>query len=171
MKNKVIKVWILGIILVSVSAILLTKTRSLLKEKAEFKELSSTLPLITWTALDSSKHVLSNTNSTKIIFFFSTDCDHCHKQAKLIFSNLEEFAGGDLYFFSLDEISEITEFKNTYKEINLEGINIGKAIYDKSVHALSISTYPSSFIYSPQGELLKRYTGLVKIDALTKYIE
>jgi thiol-disulfide isomerase/thioredoxin len=151
--------------------VLVFKIRSQLKQKKEIATTTASLPLFEYTTLAGIKS-RNNTDSqkTKLLFFFNTDCEHCQAEAQLLAENSKSLELAEVYFLSNEDLSVIQNFSDKYFK-NTPSFTVAKVDVGVSVKVFGVNTYPYVFIYSRDNQLLKTFKGEVKLEALTQYVK
>lgn len=111
-----------------------------------------------------------NENKPTLFIYFNTECEHCLYEAEQINKNFEQFNNCQIIMISIEEPEILNVFARKYKLINHSNLFI---LYDKDLMFEKIfgnCSFPSSFIYNKDKELVKVFKGEVKIDALLKYL-
>jgi thiol-disulfide isomerase/thioredoxin len=141
------------------------------KRKNKVKEDILTLGSVPYLSLEGSLRMVTPSDKFKIIFFFNSECDHCQAEARLISANASTLVNADIYFFSVEEIPSIIKFANEFDLAKNPEFELGRVDYKTVIYKMGVNTYPMSFIYAPNGKLLRKYAGEVKMDAIVKYLQ
>lgn len=139
------------------------------KYKNKVSQRILTLDSLQYVALDSTLHGISSGNNFKIIFFFNSECDHCQEEARLVSANASTFKTADVYFFSTEPLPAINTFAHSYG-LNRNPFDVGRVDHNV-IYRMGINTNPMCFIYAPDGKLLRKYAGQVKIEAIAHYLQ
>ncbi len=130
------------------------------------------LPNFEFYQLDSTKYSAWNINKEKSTVFihFNTECEHCQAEAELIHVNINDFKDAQIIMVAPNPRKDILAFSKKY------GINQHsqiKILSDKDYSFTELfgpSPFPSMYIYDKNQHLVKEYHGVVKIEAITKYL-
>lgn len=164
------KLFIFGVILLGIISFVGKSTFNKIQYKKKVKEDISILDSIQYLSIDGSIKQIAPSANHKIIFFFSTECGHCESEVQLVFSNATRFENAEIYFLSMEDTADLTTFVDQYQLSLNSGIEMGQI--DKNViHSMGVNTYPMCFIYASDGTLLKKYAGVVKIEAIVQYLQ
>jgi len=165
------KLFIFGVILLGIVSFISISTFNKIQYKKKVKEDILNLDSIQYLSIDGSTKQMPSSDNFKIIFFFSTECGHCESEVQLVFSNVSKFKNSEIYFFSLEEISAMKTYVDQNNLSLNSGIEMGQVDYTNVMHNMGVNTYPMCFIYSPDGILLKKYAGIVKIEAIVQHLQ
>lgn len=166
-KNKIL---IFSIIMGSLIALIGMGIFLKIKYKHNVTDNISTLSSIQYQSIDGSLKRLVFSDKFNVIFFFNSECEHCQQEARLISANTSRFTNSEIYFFSTEELPAIAKFVDDVGFGKNSPVKVGHVEYQQVAYPMGVNTYPMCFIYSPDGKLLKRYAGEVKIDAIVKYL-
>lgn len=140
-----------------------------IRYKDKVREIILTLNSIRYLSIDSTVHEIASGEHSKVIFFFSSDCEHCQQEARLVSDSALSLRKADVYFFSEEDLSAIRAFAAEYDLIK-SPFKIGQVDVDV-FYRMGVNTRPMCFIYSPEGKLRRKYVGQVKIGAIVKYLQ
>jgi peroxiredoxin len=105
-----------------------------------------------------------------ILIFFSSDCDHCQREATEIEKNLAGFKNYHLFFISMNPFPVMKKFSETYKINNHHNIKFfradGKTVFD----ALGSIQTPTICVYDRDKKLVKKFDGETKVDDILKVL-
>lgn len=142
-----------------------------LQQKKETLQFTQTLQPFKILNVHGDRQLLDPASGRKMIFFFfNTECDHCQAEAKLIRRELRQLKKTNIYFISTESIETIRAFGKTYDLLVASNVTLGQIDGKEVFEKFGVNTFPMVFIYSEDGKLLKKYTGEVKIEAITKYL-
>lgn len=145
--------------------------RNKLKAKQQVEEATATLPAQEYYVLNSTTHTTKNLkNNAVFIFFFNSDCEYCQNEAKLLNENREAFKNATVYLFSSEPLENIKAFKEKYLPGNTDFI-IGQVDVRASSEVFGVKSFPYTLIYDKNNRIVKTYKGIVKLEALTEWIE
>lgn len=171
MKNKVPKMVVLSVIFIV--ALLIWKrsydhTTATGDVKAESK-----LPDFKFYGLNSKTFSGSDIPRGKnvCVIFFDPDCDYCESEIALITKNINLFNSTQILLVSISSPAKVKGFYDRLHLANYSNVNI---MCDKDFSFQNLfgkSIIPSTYIYDKDRVLLKEYHGLVKIEAITKWLK
>jgi len=98
-----------------------------------------------------------------VLFFFHSSCEHCQEEAKQVVANQQMLEPADVYFLSTENLSDIQQFARQYQ---LHSFQVGQVKDEEVSVPMGIRTFPTCFVYSKSGVLLKQFQGQIKIDAI-----
>jgi thiol-disulfide isomerase/thioredoxin len=159
-------------LILGILTVLFFGIRNILKAKKQVEQATATLPAEKYYVLDSTTiHTTKNLkNNAVFIFFFNSDCEYCQSEAKLLNENREAFKNATVYLFSSEPLENIRAFKEKYLPGNTDFI-IGQVDLRASSEVFGVKSFPYTLIYDKNNRLVKTYKGIVKLEALTKWIE
>ncbi|MFW0716120.1 peroxiredoxin family protein [Pedobacter sp. N23S346] len=105
------------------------------------------------------------------IFYYNAECEHCDYEAKEIRKHIRAFEKAQVVMVSTNIPKETAQFINAHQ---LKDYAFITWLYDKEYNFykwFGKSVTPSVYIYNEQHELVKEYTGEVKISAVLKYLD
>lgn len=162
---------ILPFVIFGILTTLITGIRKKLKTKRALQQATSTLPVQPYLDSDSTAHALENPkHQTVFVLFFNSDCDYCQNEVKLLNKNREAFKDATVYLFSTEPLESIETFKNKYLPDNTDFI-VGKIDALASSEVFGVKSVPYMLIYDKNNDLVNIYKGIVKLEALTQYID
>lgn len=104
------------------------------------------------------------------IVYFDPDCDFCESEISLIMNNISQFKQTEILMVSSNSPDRI---RRIGEKFNISHVKTVHLLWDKDIQFQTLfgkSIIPSSFVYSPDHVLLKKYEGLVRIEALIKLV-
>lgn len=119
---------------------------------------ASDLPDLRLTKPDNSQVSAQTLSGKTVLIVFDPDCDHCQRQAQDMQPHLAAFKDYSVYFVSGAPMAKMQQFLMEYK---LGGPNIYYAFTPTGdvLRTLGPISYPSTYIYSEQGKLVKSFNG------------
>ncbi|MEA3318144.1 MAG: redoxin domain-containing protein [Bacteroidota bacterium] len=168
-KIKVTVLLLLFIIVGFMLYVIITK----IEHKKAIEENIKIIPEFAFTKL-TDKKIFTNrelkSDRSKLIIYFNTECDHCMCEAEQISQNIEQFSNFQIIMISYEEIDTLQAFAEKYNFTEQNNITV---LQDKKFEFDDIfgrSPIPTSFIYNKNKDLIKKFVGEVKIEALLKYL-
>jgi thiol-disulfide isomerase/thioredoxin len=110
-------------------------------------------------------------NLTSIFIAFNPDCEHCQYEAKSINERHREFGKTNIVMFTEEKDSVTKAFSKQYGLDTLKNVQVISDTTHEMDKVLGVKHIPTIFIYNKNNELVKRYDGETKIDAILKYIQ
>jgi peroxiredoxin len=133
-------------------------------QKAAEKVPADGLPPITLIEENGGQFSATTLPGNSILIFFSSDCDHCQREATEIEKNLAGFKNYHLFFISMNPFPAMKKFAETYKINNHHNIKFfradGKTVFD----ALGSIQTPTICVYNSDKKLVKKFDGETKVD-------
>ncbi len=143
-----------------------------LESKKFIETNTKSIPNIQLKSIDNQViNLKRNTGKFHFIFFFNTECEHCQAEVALLQKNLAEFKEAEITFISIEPLQNIKAFANKYQLINQPNITFCHIEPDVLGKQFGTLGFPTIFIYDPQNELVNKYVGETKVEALTKYLK
>lgn len=164
--------WLIVLFVASAVSYLLYKSIVKVHTKQVLKETIATLPDFNFLSLDSISKTKANLIPDKylVLVWFNTGCEHCQYEAQEFRGNPDSFKQTQILMVSGEPISDIRNFGNTYRVDTLNYLTLLHCEYNVFFNTFGTTSVPSIFIYSPEGKLLKQYSGETKLEAITKYL-
>lgn len=106
----------------------------------------------------------------KLFVYFNSECEHCQYEAFEISKHLDQFKHTQILFISFESIESIRLFAEKYGLSNQEGVvflHDKKGVFSEQFDANSI---PYILIYNKEHQLVKKYKGGVKIQAVLNHL-
>jgi thiol-disulfide isomerase/thioredoxin len=110
-------------------------------------------------------------NARTIFVYFNSECDFCISEAQKIQERLSEFINTQLIFTSFENVDSIKKFAKTYALLgakNVVFLEDRKMMFSEIFNASSI---PTILVYDENRQLIKKFKGLTKVDALLNCFE
>ncbi|MFK5879154.1 MAG: thioredoxin-like domain-containing protein [Flavobacteriaceae bacterium] len=133
------------------------------------------IPYFTFYTLDQQRFTKDSfdTERTKFILYFNSECDHCQKQARWLKKGIQEnqtaFKQLEMIFISFEEMSMIKGYRDKYQftQNNITFLQDSRLTFaDK----FGVGSFPSILIYSKEGKLIKKFEGETKVEDLLPFI-
>jgi thiol-disulfide isomerase/thioredoxin len=108
-------------------------------------------------------------NEPSVVIAFQPDCEHCQYEAKNIKDKSAELRGVNIAFLTSASDSLAKKFADDYglnTQLSVRVFGNQKILLD----SLGVKTIPTVFIYNKDKQLVKRFDGETKIEAILKYI-
>lgn len=106
-----------------------------------------------------------------IFIAFNPDCEHCQYEAKSINERKRDFAVTNIVMFTEANDSLVKSFSKQYGLDSLKNVQVISDTTQKMDKVFEVKQIPTILIYNKNNELVKRYNGETKIDAIIKYIQ
>jgi thiol-disulfide isomerase/thioredoxin len=114
---------------------------------------------------------LLKTNTPSVFIAFHPECEHCQYEAKSINEKQKELANANIVLFTSANDSLTNAFSKTYGLDSLKNVHVLSDSANTMRQLFAIKTMPAVIIYNAQNQLVKRYNGETKIEAILKYIQ
>lgn len=142
-----------------------------LKTKRMVEQAIATLPVQSYVGVDSIAYTLQNPQKQIVfVLFFNSHCDYCQIEAKLLSEHRQSFKNATVYLFSIEPLENIRAFKDKYLQDNTDFI-VGQINAMTSSEVFGVKSFPYILIYDKNNRLINTYKGIVKLEALTQYID
>lgn len=170
--NKKILIAALLTSVVGVFMWLILQSYQTLQHKKEIENKIQHLPKISLTGLDSTTITLTSKNQPTVIFYFDPHCEHCQQEAKELKKQAQAFQDAQLLWLSTERLWLLREFEKEYElQKGLSSLTIVQISPQDADKQFGFRTVPTILIYDSKGNLVKKYVGETKIDAIVKYIK
>jgi peroxiredoxin len=156
-------------ILYLISIVVLRKNHS----REKLKSFITTLPNINFN--DIRGDTVNNTkllgNTPSVFVAFNPECEHCQYEAKSINERYNDLQNLNLIMFTIANDSMTKAFSKQYGLDSLKNIRIISDTTKEMEKIFDVKTIPTVFIYNAQNQLVKRYNGETKIEAILKNLQ
>lgn len=105
-------------------------------------------------------------NLPVVILFFNPDCDHCQSETKELLAYKDELKHIQILMVSSAPYQEIKNFYAAYNLSSMPNIKVTQDINLKLGLIYKVRTYPSLFVYEPNGTLAKAFVGNIGVPAI-----
>ncbi len=119
----------------------------------------------------SQKRGLLKNNTPSIFIAFHPECEHCQYEAKNINEKQKELESLNIILFTSANDSITQAFSKTYGLNTLKNVHIVIDSTNEMRRLFDIKGIPTVFIYNAQNQLVKRFNGETKIEAILKYTQ
>ena len=150
----------IAFVLLSISMQILHKNEA----KAMQKALTATMPVS-----NSLKGLKENTPS--VFIAFHPECEHCQYEAKSINERHNDLENVNIVMFTVANDSMTKAFSKQYGLDSLKNVHVLAHTTREMERLFDVKTIPTVFIYNAQNQLVKRYNGETKIEAILKHVQ
>lgn len=147
---------------------------NVLEKHYDNKRIESTiqkLPILSFYTTNQEPFIFENNpQKNTLIIYFHPECEHCQYEAKQISKHQSEFKDSHILMISPAQLNDIKQFQTDYQ---LGEISNLKILWDKGrmfETYFGKATFPTILIYNSNNEMLKKYKGEAKIEAILKHI-
>ena len=139
-------------------------------------EATENIPYFTFYTLDQQRFTKDSfdTERTKLILYFNSECDHCQKQGRWLKKGIKEnpnaFKNLELIFISFEEMSMIKDYRDQH-QFNQDNIVFLQDARLTFADKFGVASFPSILIYSKEGKLIKKFEGETKIEMILPFIK
>jgi peroxiredoxin len=110
--------------------------------------------------------------STPSVFIaFHPECEHCQYEAKSINERHKDLENVNVVMFTVANDSLTKAFSKQYGLDSLKNVQFIADTTKEMERLFDVKIIPTVFIYNAQNQLVKRYNGETKIDAILKYVQ
>ena len=126
-----------------------------------------------YTVPDSTGFTNKNLDKKKplVIMFFSPDCDHCQKETKELMAYKTELKDVQLLMLSPANYPTVKQFYIDYGLAAMPNIKMGQDVNYALGSIYQLRTFPSMFVYSNTGKLLKVFAGNIGVPAILEALK
>lgn len=98
-------------------------------------------------------------NKTLVIIFFDVTCDHCQHEIAAIGEHINEFKQTEFYLVSMDEVTGIKKFMNSFgKKLNgRSNVTLLRDVYKQFIVRFLPKEFPALYVYGPDLKLRKYF--------------
>jgi peroxiredoxin len=170
--NKKLILLSLGLILLSLIGFMIYQIQEKTQQKAQIQAKLKTLPNFRFYTLDSLAYTSQNISPNKAILLlrFNSECEHCQYQAEQIYKNVSKFNDYQILWISSERLAKIRAFGKKYGLTDYPFMHLLKTDNQYFYDTFGTSTTPAVFIYNANYQLVKQYSGEVKVETLLKYL-
>ena len=101
-----------------------------------------------------------------VLMFFSPDCEHCQKETKELMAYKNELKNIQILMVSPASYGEVKNFYGEYNLSTMPNVKLGQDVKYQLGSTYQLKTFPSIFVYSAEGKLLKAFVGNVGAPAI-----
>ncbi|MFT4031971.1 MAG: redoxin domain-containing protein [Siphonobacter sp.] len=139
--------------------------------RSKVEKATATLPAETFNGLNGKTETFKNRKGNAVfLVFFHSECDYCQNEARLLHENREVFSPASVYLLSAEPQENIRAFKEKYLPGN-DDFTVGQIDGEVASAVFGVKSFPHTLIYDKDSRLVKTYKGIVKLEALTAYIQ
>lgn len=143
------------------------------QEKEKQKEMTAHLPV--FNKRNIKGNIIDNNqlkeNTPSVFIAFNPECEHCQYEAKNINEKQKELESLNIILFTSANDSITQAFSKTYGLNTLKNVHIVIDSTNEMRRLFDIKGIPTVFIYNAQNQLVKRFNGETKIEAILKYTQ
>lgn len=162
----------ISIVLLGIIGFLGYKISSKLSYKKEVAERTKTIPDFSFKTIEDTLFTQDSLASKPIVFvYFNSDCDYCQSEATKIQQRLADFKHTQLIFVSFEKKEGIKKFAKTYKLNNQENITFLEDVKGEFSKLFDVNSIPYIVVYDANRELLKKFKGVTKVNAILELIK
>lgn len=156
-------------ILLSVSILAIRKNQ----EKEKQKAMTATLPVFNFRNIKGNftDNSQLKKNTPSVFIAFHPECEHCQYEAKSIKEKQYELQNTNIVLFTSAGDSLTKAFSKTYGIDTLKNVCVIADTTGGMERQFDVQVIPTVFIYNAQNQLVKRFNGETKIEAILKYAD
>ncbi len=139
--------------------------------KSEFI-INKSIPSFEFFQLDSVKYTHNDLprNTSLFIIHFNSTCEHCQVFARQLSIYANDFSKSQLLLISEENLYTLKKFEIEYNLNQLKFVKMLNSNHIKFYESFNSNTIPAIFIFNKRKQLVKKFEGEVKIEALLKYV-
>lgn len=130
------------------------------------------IPYFTFTTLDNNKFTKDSfdTERTKFIYYFNSECEHCEKQGKWLAQDMSIFDNLEVIFISFEEMDAIKNYRDKFNftKDNITFLQDSRLTFSDK---FGVEKFPSILLYNKKGKLIKKFEGETKVKELNNYLK
>ena len=119
------------------------------------------LPSLTLTTLGGTA-VQFKTDSSLVLIYFNSECDHCQREIVAIHSSMDLFKSSRLVFMSSQSLDEIKTFANGFDFASCTNVTFVKIGHQELAEVFGTLTVPQIFVFGTNGKLVSLFSGETK---------
>ena len=144
-----------------------------LKTRKELSEQIQSLPDFKFQLMDGEPFTISDIRegSPVVIVYFNPKCEECQYEVQQIRDNIDAFQGVELLLVTPAKKEVLLEFCNEYNLDKYPQLRVLMDKHDSFDTVFGPASYPTVFIYNRSHQLVKRYRGETKVEAVLKALQ
>jgi peroxiredoxin len=110
---------------------------------------------------------IANTSKAIVVVYFKSDCQYCMNEIRQISDNDNIFEHAQVYFITAEPIEYLKDVESNFF---LSQIIF---LHDKEkdlYNALSVTNFPSVYLFTSDRKFIKRFTGFVSVEEIISHI-
>ena len=163
MKFKTLGLILTLLIIALISYFLITQIVTKVQQKTSSESMVLKIPNFT------DKDKLLQQSTPSVFIAFHPECEHCQYEAKSINEKRKDLQDIQFVLFTSASDSATHSFSKTYGLDTLKNIHVVVDSTNEMWRLFDVKTIPTVFIYNAQKQLVKRFNGETKIEAIIKY--
>lgn len=143
------------------------------QQKQQAQAASEQLPEVLLTGLDSTSYDLKAWvgQQAAVLFFFHPECEHCQNEARALKAYKGEFGATKILWISTQNLTALRAFDATYTLTkDFAGLTVARLSPDVANTTFGLRTFPTVMIYGSEGQLIQKYVGETKMEAILKHL-
>ncbi len=129
------------------------------------------MPALFVTNTDDKQVYLKDAKGNTVLVFFSPDCDHCQREAKMISENTDIFKGYNVFFIAADSLPVISKFAIDYNLTGHDNIQFAHADGMEVFRSMgAINNVPLFVVYRNE-RIVARVDGEVALPRLKQILQ
>lgn len=170
--NKKIVIATLLASVVGVVVWLMLQSYQTLQRKKEATSKMQHLPTVALSTLDSTVISLSQKGQPTVLFYFDPHCEHCQQEANQLKKQPQAFQNAQLFWLSTERLWVLRAFEKEYAlQKTIPSLTIAQISPQAADKQFGFRTVPTILIYDAEGNLVKKYVGETKMEAIVKYLK
>lgn len=170
--NKKIVITALLLSVVGIVVWLMLQSYQTLQRKKEATAKMQQLPTVALNALDSTVISLSQKGRPTVLFYFDPHCEHCQQEAEQLKKQPRAFENVQLFWLSTERLWVLRAFEKKYAlQHTIPSLIIAQISPQAADTQFGFRTVPTILIYNAEGNLVKKYVGETKMEAIVKYLK
>lgn len=106
-----------------------------------------------------------------IVYYYSPDCEHCQYEAGEIQKKLSQFQRATFVLVSTADSAAIAAFAHQYGLASLPHFHFLRDVNGAFYRTFGTTVVPSFFVYNEQQQLVQKFSGETKIEAIIKLFQ
>ena len=137
------------------------------QQKKAISEHITHLPTFEFRDLDNKLFSSKNLASQPVwLLYFNTECEFCQIEINDIQQHITQLSSIKVVLISSEKVSTLKKFSHQYGLDTLQNLVVVQDSTHFCVTNLGMTTTPSSLLYATNGQLIKKYSGKVKVETI-----
>ncbi len=137
--------------------------------KKECERKTQVLPVCVFNlAYGGTFDIKSLEGKSAAVMFFNPGCEHCEYEGEALSNNRVSLSEKEILMVSFSPRDSIKAYAKRHRLVGMPNIRFATDSLAKAYALFGVQTIPTTFIYSSDGGLRKRFNGEVSIKALLR---
>ena len=170
MKPRKIAVAVVGVLLCSAIGYLTFAIAAKRTRQREVADKMASLPAVKLAYTDGAVAPLAVDGKPLVLVLFNSGCEHCQYEAEAIRQHITDFASTQIVLVSAEEPAAAKQFAAVSGLGNATNVRFATITHADLTKTFGNVSFPSVYIYSAKGKLLKHFRGETSPQAILKVV-